>query len=381
MALTDDLKKLVMDVTREGEGPYISIFMTIHPNDTNLQLDKVQYKKLVAQAQKDFIAAYPKREWPAYQEEFDMVGLERKIGRNGYQGLAVIASKTHVFKYYLTLAPEDQSYVSKNLYILPIIKNAQYNFDYDLVHLNKAGFSFYQVRRGLIKAVDLPAEAPTNFEKTISDPAFSAAEAQAAEHSGNAVYSGPAAPTPRSNDHVAHYLRVVDQYIRQKFTLLDHVPLVLVGSDEIQDQFRSISKNGMLEADIRTTKVAAKLDQAALNQLKQLINDQFKAQVKARVLQELDNARSGGREISGVDNVVQAAIEGRIRQVIIRENTVEHGVIDLDMNVDTKSPKAAAHNLLNDIAVVTLAFGGQVQVLTDAEMPIGQSVIGLLRGK
>lgn len=375
MTLTDDLKRLVMDVTRTNEGPYVSLFMTIHPSEPNSQLDQSQYKQLVDQAQKAFTQRYPQKDWAAYQESFDMVGAKRTFGQNGYQGLAVIASKTHVFQYYLTLAPENQSYVSRNLYILPIIKNAQYNFDYDVIQLTKAGFKFYQVRQGLIKAVPLSDNAPVDFEKTLADPMFDKPDMAVDE-----LQSTATAPV-RSDDHMAYYLRIVDRYIRQNFTLVDHVPLVLVGANELQDTFRSITKNGMLEKTIQVTKVAAKLDQAGLTQLKTTLDAQFTAQAKANTLQELDNARSGGRELSGVDNVVQATIEGRVRQVLIREHTVEHGVIDLDMNVDTKSPRAAAHNLLNDIAVITLAFGGQVHILTDDEMPIGQSVIGLLRGR
>ncbi|MCH4169946.1 MAG: hypothetical protein LKF36_01850 [Lactobacillus sp.] len=381
MALTDDLKKLVMDVTREKESPYISIFMGVNPNDTNIQKDKSAYKNLVAQAQKDFTSQYPKREWDVYQEEFDLIASERSLGRDGFQGMAVIASKTHIFRYYLNIQPEDQSYVSDNLYILPIIKDAQYKFDYDMLSIDKAGFKLYRVRDGALKLADLPADAPSDFHKAITDPLLDAQSEVHPEHAGNDVYSTRDIQDVPKDEDLVRYYKAVDLYVRQKFTLVEHVPVVLLGAEDVQDTFRKITKNGMLESNIKITRVPSKLDQPTLNRLKDDINAQFAVQSKAQILQELDNARSGGRETSGVDNVVQAAVEGRIRQVLIRDNTVEHGVIDLDMNVDTKSKTAAKHNLLNDIAVVVLAFGGSVHVLTDDEMPIGQSVIGLLRGR
>lgn len=377
MALTEDLKRLVLDATRQAEGPYISIFMAVHPNETNLQLDKAQYKNLVAAAQKAFTDLYPKKDWPAYAEKFALIGLDRILGRNGYRGMAVIASKDHVFRYDLTATPDDESYVSDNLYILPIIKDAQYNFDYDLLSLNKSGFGLYQARNGLINQVMLPKSAPTDLLQTLTE---ADAQDSAAVHAGNDIYAEPTLKEPNAAD-LTRYFKIVDQYIRQQFTLAEHMPLVLLGADVLQDQFRGISKNGMLADTVKLTKQPSKLDQGALNDLKDQISQQFVTQAKAQVHQDLDDARSGNREVSGVDNVVQAVVEGRIKQVLIRENTVEHGVIDLDLRIDTQSPQAAKHNLLNDIAVVTLAFGGQVHVLTDEEMPIGQSVLGLMWGK
>ncbi|MCD2255580.1 hypothetical protein ACNAN0_00560 [Agrilactobacillus fermenti] len=386
MALNDDLKRLVQDATRSEESPYVSIFMAIHPNDTNIQKDKSQFKNLVAEAEKKFTEQYPKKDWAVYQEEFDLISSERTLGRNGYEGMAVIASKDHVFRYFLTFEPGNSSFVSDNLYILPIIKDTHFSLDYDLLHIDREGFGLYQVRDGLLTTVELPETAPADFKEAIKDPLLVGDNAQIhPEHSTEDQWEetnrGRGGLDATVDDNLARYYKIVDQYVRQNYTLREHVPLVLLGNEEVQHVFRTISKNGMLEKHIHITKVPPKLDQASLMKLKAEIGSQFNQQTNDRVLQALDDARSGGREVSGTDNVIQAAIEGRIYQLLIRDDTFEPGIINLDMQVDTISSQATEHNLLNDIAVIVLAFGGRVDILADEDMPLGQSVIGLLRGK
>ncbi|WP_057771099.1 hypothetical protein [Lactobacillus selangorensis] len=379
MALRDDLAKLVQS---EGEkGPFVSIFMNIHLLDVDGKKDRTTYKDLVNGARAEFDKRYPEKDWRGYQQRFERVLQEPSLGNNVAKSMAVVVGQSYTYQYYLDTTVDDNFEISDTLYILPVVKNSQYDVTYDLLKLDKKSFQLYQVVDGLIQKVALPEDAPTNAEKALGNQLTGGDEKQKADGRGEAqVFHGHNPKDDSDKGDERNYFDLVDEYIHKNYSLREHHPLILMAVSEDAGEFDKRSHNQELITDIRAEKVPAVINRKTMQDAIEGVNDQVRALGLDNLKQDMDNARSGKRYTDNLDGIVKDAIEGRISILALAEGAKVPGRITLDQDVDTTSEDAKQNNLLNDVAVTVIGFGGHVFIVDPSTMPNGAKATAALRG-
>jgi hypothetical protein len=101
MSLRDDLQALVQDVG--VHGPFVSLFMPVHPEDVTMEKDRAQFKSLVSQAQTEFGERFPDAEWRPYGEKFALILAERQLISGTNTSMAIIAGPDRVYQYFMRL--------------------------------------------------------------------------------------------------------------------------------------------------------------------------------------------------------------------------------------------------------------------------------------
>ncbi|MFT8411485.1 MAG: hypothetical protein ABF743_03735 [Schleiferilactobacillus perolens] len=380
MSLRDDLQALVQDVG--VHGPFVSLFMPVHPEDVTMEKDRTQFKSLVSQAQADFAKKYPDAEWRPFGEKFALILAERQLISGTNTSMAVIAGADHVYQYFMRLPLNPEVKITENLYVLPIIENDQYNINYDLLALEKESFKLFSVHGHDVTEVDLPKSAPTNRADAIGTELKNDNDMQRSTGArGNSVFHGhdPKEETDRADTE--RYFKMVDDWIRANISVPTHTPVILMAVDEVQGEYRKISKSGVLLDQPRIAKMPPKLNKNDLHGVAVELEEELRVIAKKRVQKANDDARSGNRASSAVPDIARAAIEGRVDTLILKRGASAPGAIGFDHLVDRESEDARANNLLNDIAVVVLGYGGRVFVQGDDGFNDKEVAHAILRGR
>lgn len=380
MSLRDDLQALVQDVG--VHGPFVSLFMPVHPEDVTMEKDRAQFKSLVSQAQTEFGERFPDAEWRPYGEKFALILAERQLISGTNTSMAIIAGPDRVYQYFMRLPLNPEVKITENLYVLPIIENDQYNINYDLLALEKESFCVFSVHGHDVTEVDLPDKAPTKRSAAIGTELKNGSDLQRSSGTkGSSVFHGrdPKEEADRADEE--RYFKMVDDWVRANISVPTHARVILMAVDEVQGEYRKISKSGVLMDQPRVAKMPPKLTKDVLHDIAVDLEQELRTMAKGQLQKALDDARSGNRYSSATPDIARAAVEGRIDTLVVKRGASAHGAIGFDHTVDRESEEARANNLLNDIAVVVLGYGGHVFVQGDDGFKDKEVAHAILRGR
>lgn len=379
MSLRKDITALIQD--EKEYGPFVSIFMRVHAQEGEETKDKSQFRDLMDRARTDFEKKYPKKDWGIYEAKLQWIDDERIFGNNTAKSMVVIAGIEHVFQYYLDIDIENRVLVSDTLDVLPVIANGQFNVNYDILRLDKKTFGLYQVNNGLVRPYVLPSDAPTSIAEAIGTEITGGVQRQKAMGPGtHSVFHGHDARSESDNSDERIYYGIVDDYVIKNFSIKTQRPLILMAIPEVAGEFYKISKNLLLSRDIKIDKMPPKVDKVTMQKSADKVNAQFEQIALDGVKTQIDNARSGKRAVDIMSDITEDAIEGRLDALVLAKEAFVPGIITLNQEVDTTSEAAQQNNLLNDLAVTVLGYGGRVYILDQKELIDGEKAVGLLRG-
>ncbi|ERL64634.1 hypothetical protein L248_0691 [Schleiferilactobacillus shenzhenensis LY-73] len=363
-------------------GPFVSLFMPVHREDVTMEKDRAQFKSLVSQAQAEFGERFPDADWRPYGEKFGLILAERQLISGTNTSMAIIAGPDRVYQYFMRLPLDPEVKITENLYVLPIIENDQYNINYDLLALEKESFRLFSVHDHDVKEVDLPESAPTSRPAAIGTELKNGGDAQrSAGPKGKSVFHGSDPKEAADRADTERYFKMVDDWVRANISVPTHTRVILMAVDEVQGEYRKISKSGVLMDQPRVAKMPPQLDKNTLHDIAVELKAELRTMAKNQVKKATDDARSGNRYSAAVPDIARAAVEGRIDTLILKRGASAPGAIDFNHVVDRESEEARANNILNDIAVVVLSYGGHVYVQGEDGFQEKEVAHALLRGR
>jgi hypothetical protein len=257
--------------------------------------------------------------------------------------------------------------------LAPLITLASVPRDFHILALNRKSLHLYHYKQGRCEHVDLPAGVAANMEAAL-DLDWPDHSLQNRSSSGNstgamhAVQFGTSSDREDAKEHLFHFFQLVDRGLKE---FLKENPLLLAGVHEEVATYRRASHNPhLLELEIHgnvdfltPAEIAARASKAAVEHY---------YRTGETVLEKYREMPNRKHACEGVQQVLSAALEGRVHQLCAAEATVVHGSLKKHGGFENE-------DLVNAAIVETLRHGGEVFMLPASSMPEGVPLAAILR--
>ncbi|MGJ1030186.1 hypothetical protein [Enterococcus gallinarum] len=368
-------KAFLSQLTTDGiNGPFVTIMLNTHVGHQNVEKDQIKFKNFAKEAKRRFEKRYPDHSWNKFQEKIETLLADQAFWRSSTKSVAVILTAEETLIHRLSIPVDDQYYVGDTPYLLAIIKNAQFNYAFYLLALNRDSMKVYRVENKQVTEVALPEDAPIDIETALGEEIsgggdfnYSAQGGPNSSGQGVAYHGFSAKDEEVEIDHVNYY-QAVDNYFKNEFPNEENLPLYLFALPENQTLFKKIAKTSYFKKDACIASSPASLSPQQIAECAQKLMDDLMQNEVASYNKLLDR-----KFMDQLVDIVPAAKEGRIAQLFIATSNLVDGFgEDPDTEYDRRQ-------VLNTLAKNVLENSGEVSILEQKDAPDEKSLTAILR--
>ena len=362
----------------KGKRPVISIYVDTHIKKPDRLENPIRFKNLVKEAQ----ASLKEKEFKGFKDLFSLfkeMEEDALFWEGATEGMAILGDEEECIVYKLPVNVKSLAIVSDSYYIKPILRSFQSDGHYHVLGLNRDNFILFEADRYGIQGIpvdqkDATMEGVLGTEKTA--PHLSVASIGGDQ----SMYHGHGGAKDERKVDQEKFFRHVDAFVMEHYSKTHKIPLILVGLDEHQGEFRKLSKNNyLIEEGIKIA--VDSLDKKALHEkVQDVMNKLFEKELQER----LDSFSAAHAKDLGSDDLVQigrAIAEGKVATLYLAENTVHPGLFDANLGsvVQGEIADPRVGDVYDDMAEVVLSRGGEVLILEKEHMPTERDIAAVYR--
>ncbi len=240
-----------------------------------------------------------------------------------------------------------------------------------------------QKKVGLIRCAGHQAEEvplPSGIPETFADamkferPDHNLANRSASGHNTGtmvAVRFGTGTEREKESDHLLDYYRAVDRGITSSF--LRKTSLILAGVQVDTDRFKAVSSNALLLSECIPGSKDVPHPHELLKPAYAILHRAHENREIA-TLKHDENRNGWARFSTHLENILKAAVEGRVQEVYLDSAKQSAGIVEAD-----GYRSFGAEDLLNFAAVQTMLHRGQLHEIPSAEMPLDAMALAIFR--
>lgn len=373
------VKEFPHPILEKCKKPVVSIYIDTKIKKPESFENPIRFKNLVKEAQRS-LQEKAHKNFKALFDLFEEMETDRFFWETASQGIAILADDEECIVYKLPMDVPNQAIVADSFYIKPLLKSYQSSRLYHVLSLSRDRFSLYEADRKQIFHIPVGEEHSTlegvlGEEKT--DPHLTVGAYGGGDQ---AMYHGHGGAKDEKQVDQERFFRYVDNYILEQYSKTYKIPLILVGLDENQGEFRKISKNTYL-IDENVKIDAESLDQRKLHgRVQAVMEGIFNHDVKERM--ELF-AQAHAKDM-GSDDMVQigkAIAEGRVASLYLDGSKVHPGRFDPKIGTIVEDELLSPYtgDIYDDMAETVLSLGGEVIILEESDMPTERDIAAIYR--
>ena len=361
----------------------ISIFIPTHRAgmEVNEEVDRSNLKNQIKKVKKE-LELYQLKGSEIDQLTAPMEELldDFRFWKHQSDGLAIFRSKDHFEYEPVPVFFDEMVYVADHFYLKPLLPLINEEGSFYLLYLDLKGCKLYEGYSHTIEELDTTEELPKNFLDVVGhdyeQKNLQFRSGQAAE--SHTMYHGQGEGKDDELEEVLKYLRAVNEGV-WKFLHDKKKPLVLAGVEYLVSHFRKINDynhqfDEAIYGNMEETDPVLLHEKAML-----LLEDHFKRQ-KLQKKEEFELALSRKKASYKEEEIVPAAVNGRIDTLFIQNRETLWGVFDKKNNTiildEEKKPENS--DLLNLAAVETVLNGGAAYLTDQDEMPESTSKLNAI---
>ena len=162
----------------------------------------------------------------------------------------------------------------------------------------------------------------------------------------------------------------------------DNRPIILGGVLELHKYYLQANR----DPDVIGEKIIGNLDKASFTVLHQeclAILNEMRANRKNQTMSKIKEQRAYGRVLENLHEIAMAAIQGKVKSLLVANDVNVWGSINKatgDINSYTKKNISIPEDdVLDDLAEVVLARGGEVVLCKQRDIPSAREAVALLR--
>lgn len=364
-----------------GKESCISLYQPTHRHGPENQQDLIRFKNLTQKIEASLNEKYDKETVEKRMKPFNDFARDRNFWQHAGEGLAMFASDDQCIVYRLQRSVDELAVVADSFHIKPLVRIFQSADRYHLLGLDRQEFSLFEGTRYGIEQIDLDPEVQSTVKEALGDDyKQKLITTGASGPGGHARMHGLGSKKDVIDTHTKKFFRIVDKEVLDYYSREMKLPIYLVALDQYHTPFQEISKNPFLR------ETGIKMDYASMN-LSELRKKSWEVLEplyieRTRLLvEQFENARAKDEGSDDIAQVVRAATEGRVSQVLIESDRIHPGWIEVSTGElhDTKSDKPGTDDVLDDIAELVFKQQGDVVVLPKERMPSDTGVAAIYR--
>jgi uncharacterized protein (UPF0335 family) len=299
------------------------------------------------------------------------------------QGLAVYCAGDFCRAYRLLEPPPESVTVAEHFYIKPLIPLLTADRQFYILALSQKHAHLLRCTGHSSEEVELPESVPKTLweDKHTDQPDHTQADRSSAGPDVGAM-KGVVFTTNTDREDRPEYLAHFYKHLSEGVTALlkdEGAPLVVAGVDYEIAAFKRVNTYPQLVEEA----VHGAADGLKGGELHKRALDAMQTYSETPLKAALERYERGGieRESSTLKDIVKAAYEGRVLDLIVAENAQYMGSFDQATHdvKGHKQPEPGDEDLLNAAALQTLMHAGQVFVVPANKVPHGAPAVAVFR--
>ncbi|CAI2695425.1 hypothetical protein [Apilactobacillus apinorum] len=292
-------------------GPFISLFVSF-----NEISNKNEYLNLIDKIKDAFTAKHDEIVWPRYERKLRRFNFDRAKHIGNGTGVAIYVSFKAIHSFDLAQPVKTQLSIEDTMNISQLVKEIQSQLHYHVLALFDDEFKVFRVDNGNFSVVNTP-------NKPLS--------------------------VLVDNDK-EKYFKLVDEYVKELFGDDNYLPTVIVANDENRQLFTQLTTLKNFSKDISYNFNDKNIDAEKLNDIIEHFNQSFLNKLAEDNNIKYESASSKHQVATDLRDIISNAISGKIDTLYISEDAYD--------------------KTLNDLAITTIGFAGEVIILPKKQMPM-----------
>jgi hypothetical protein len=327
---------------------------------------------------------YPTRQVRTIMERFQTLARDNRFWNSRTDGLAIFSSTERFEIFELQRSVRELLVVADSFHTKPLIRILQSADRYQILCLDRHEAKLYEGNRDALDPVEL-TEFPSTIKEALGDqltepPHMIGTYGAKAGGGGTAVHHRHGSTRDEVEIDMVRFFRSIDRGILEYHSRPSGLPLMLAALLEYHEPFRSISHNPHLMSDgILINPEALSLDELRTQAWNKV--EQFYLVRLETMKENFDTARAQHAASADVSDVAKAAVAGRVATLLVEADRVIPGIVDRNSGAVRPGGSASVHvdDMLDDLAELVIAKGGEVVVVPMERMPSDSGLAAIYR--
>ena len=294
-----------------------------------------------------------------------------ELWRNPSEGLAIFLSEETEMQYHLLpLEFEQLAIADRHFHLSPLLPLYHTDGRYYLLELSQDYIRLYEASRNEFRNLHLEQEAPGQLEDAVGyDYEQKQLQFRSGQGSQAAMFHGQGAGKDDERKELITFLRMVDEGVNKKINDKT-APLVLSCVDEIVPLYNQVNSYPNLYKNHVSGDPEFKKDDQRHRESWEVIASYF-GRTKDEKRTQFREQYHTHKVAVAIEDIVPAAINGKIDTLFIARGPVVYGSYDEDKNtIRLDKKKTHGNSSLTELAAIkTFLQGGYVYFLPPEEMP------------
>lgn len=340
----------IKELAKKNGGVYVSIYLPTHRNAPENKQDRIRFKNLINQAEKELSEKLAVRNPSQFLEEAERLYQDLMFWTHASDGLALLIDEVETRILNLEGKIPERLVVGDRFHLLPLLNYYEFLNESYILDIAKDRFRLYYGSREGIEAIETP-EVVQNFSDLYDDRDLQSDH----HHSGRvANFQGHQSKSEINEKETEKYLRYVAKGLGGVFKD-SQLPLLVFGTTEVLSLFKDFSK-GELEIYRLVDKPLSSLQiNQIYGKLKEILLPRYEKEIES-YLADLDNEIAKDRGTDNESLVLREAPSGRIEALFIASDMgglIEEETDKLVQNVLTTDGKV----VLIDESITSFPMG------------------------
>ncbi len=306
---------------------------------------------------------------------------ETRLWRNPSEGLAIFLSPEDGIQHYQLPIPfAKQTYVAGHHYLVPLLPLYHNNDLYYILELSSDYVNLYEAWKYGFRNLFIEDFAPDRLEKAVGfDYKPKMLQFRSGQDLvGGGAFHGHGEGKDDAKKELVKFFRSLDKGVTKAIGN-QNVPLVLACTDYLAHVYKETnSYPRLVAANISGDpefKAKGDLHMESLS-----VMEGYFEETQNEKAELFDKARHTAKVSTIIDDIIKAALHGKVDTLFIAEGTDVFGTYNAKENRVTLQDQRDPHNisLTNLAAMETFRQGGKVYFLPLAKMPVKESSINAL---
>ena len=366
-------------------GPYISIYQPTHRQHPDNRQDPILFKNQLRQVQDSLGERLPPEQVTTMMEALHKLAGDTEFWNHTPDGIAVFCAADYFRVISLQRPTPTVAVVADSFHVKPLLRIVQSADRFHVLCISRESVRLLEGNRDELDEIELHNEVPLTVEDVIGEdlpepvnrvrtvPGTGAGVAAELRH-------GHGARDDVVDQQTERFFRAVDRELQRLHSAPSGLPLILAGLPENQSLFRSVSQNNqLLEHGIEGNPDAMSRDELRIQAWKQM--EPMYLERLAGFVDQFHAARNVQRASADLSDVAAAAVEGRVKVMLVEAERQVPGRMDTDTGKISlqDSSTGVDDELLDDIAEKVLRTGGEVIMVPSERMPVDTGLAAIYR--
>jgi hypothetical protein len=372
----EDLRNLLAPRTE----PCISLFLPLPRHGPDLASAPLRFRALVRQAESLLGERYDARRVKGLLAPLSGLAEAADVLGAGPEGLAVFRADGLFETYRLWPPPPERVVVADSFHVKPLLRSLQEGDRFYVLALGSRRVALFEgTGRGLVPHAVPGLPAPLESPGAVETGVRGGPPRGGSRPPGSGAGRAPGEGEGGRREELLRYFRAVDAALRD--ALEAGVPLLAAGAASLLPLFREVCGHRSLHPE----GVEGAVDDLGADELHARSLPSALRALEARDAALVDDFRrqlDRGLAADVLTRVAEAAVSGRVRRLLVADGKPLFGRADrttgeVTLHAGQSGPQD--DDVLDDLAEIVLARGGEVLVLDPSRMPDDLSAVATFR--